>query len=539
MFVNREKRCLILRLKEPDRVLSVIPAAKKIMVQSVPYVVVRHALEEVKVLRNIGINAPSPMGYYYNWPGRFKPFAAQKQAAEFMSLEWRSFNLSEMGTGKTLATLWAYDYLRSLGFIEKTLVVTPLSTMELTWADEIFTHFPHLTVSVVHGDRGKRLKLFDTDADIYLINHDGLKVKGVTESLKPRDDINLVVIDEIAQVARNAGTDRWRALQEVCNKQVPRYVWGLSGSPTPNAPTDAWAQCRIIVPDRVPLYFNRFKNTVMRQINQWVWVPRNNATELVHEVMQPSIRFTRDECMDLPPIMYNTRTAVLSKQQEKAYKEMMNKLCMEAEEGNITAANEAVKAQKLIQVACGLVYDGKGGAAALNCEPRTEVLLEIIEQSETKVIVFVPFVSVLNRVAQDVRYAIDRVNYTRHELGHAGEDNKVEIIHGSVSKNERDRIFGEFQRGKTLRVLVAQPVAMSHGLTLTAASTIVWYAPITSNDVFGQANARISRPGQKYSQNIFMIEGSEIERKYYQRLKNKQKVQGLLLDMIKDSRVSA
>lgn len=88
-------------------------------------------------------------------------------------------------------------------------------------------------------------------------------------------------------------------------------------------------------------------------------------------------------------------------------------------------------------------------------------------------------------------------------------------------------------------MLVAQPAAMSHGLTLTAASTIVWYAPIPSNDIFEQANARITRPGQKHSQLIVMIEGTPIERKYYQRLKDKQKVQGVLLDLIKADRVTA
>mgnify|MGYP003150618357 FL=1 len=112
----------------------------------------------------------------------------------------------------------------------------------------------------------------------------------------------------------------------------------------------------------------------------------------------------------------------------------------------------------------------------------------------------------------------------------------VEVIHGRVKKSERDRIFGEFQKGKRLKVIVAQPGAMSHGLTLTAASTIIWYSCVTSNEIFEQANGRISRPGQKMNNFIIMLEGTKVEKRVYTRLKNKQKMQGALLAEIKAQR---
>jgi superfamily II DNA or RNA helicase len=112
-------------------------------------------------------------------------------------------------------------------------------------------------------------------------------------------------------------------------------------------------------------------------------------------------------------------------------------------------------------------------------------------------------------------------------------------VYGDVTKHERDVIFQGFQKGTNPQVIVAQPASMSHGLTLTAASTIVWAAPITSNDIFEQANGRITRPGQKHSQLIVMIEGSELERRYYKRLKEKQKVQGTFLDLVKKDRETA
>jgi SNF2 family DNA or RNA helicase len=74
---------------------------------------------------------------------------------------------------------------------------------------------------------------------------------------------------------------------------------------------------------------------------------------------------------------------------------------------------------------------------------------------------------------------------------------------------------------------------MSHGLTLTAASTIVWFAPVTSNEIYQQANARITRPGQKHNQLIVNIDASEVERRIYTRLQKKQSMQGLLLETLR------
>ena len=524
MLISTKKRALILRLKDPERVTSVIPKAKKFTHNGKEYVAVPHRRDEVKVLNNIGIEAPSPMLYYYDWPGRFQPFEAQKTTGAFMSLHNRCFNLNDLGTGKTLATLWAYDYLRSVGVVNKVLVVSPLSTLERAWGDEVFNHFPHLTTAVLHGTREKRLKLLATDADIYIINHDGVKVSGMAEAINERNDIDLIIIDEISQAARTASADRWKALAKVVRHEVSkgrqRLAWGLTGTPIPNNPTDAWAQCRLLVPEKVPPYFNSFKSQVMRQVGTFTWVPRDNSQEVVFESMQPAIRFKRDEVVDLPPCTYQERTVELTAAQKKAYKDMLNKLQAEFDSGEVTAVNEAVKAQKLIQILCGAVYGKDGEEHYVDATPRFEAVREVCEESGSKTIVFVPFRSMVEPLSEYL---------TRSGFSTA-------CIHGGVGKHERDTTFTAFQKMKDPQVLVAIPSAMSHGLTLTAASTIVWAAPITNNDTFEQANARISRPGAKLNQLIVMIEGSPIERKYYQRLKEKGRVQGILLDLVQGSR---
>ena len=515
MLIWPKKKALILKTHSPDKILNIMPSARSFTVKGAPLIAVPHRTLETQLLRNLGYDAPAPIRTYYQWPGRFKPFHAQKEAAAFLSMHRRAFNLSELGTGKSLASLWAYDYLRSMGQMNKCLVISPLSTLERTWADELFHHFPHLTYTVLYGSKEKRIKLLKEDFDVYIINHDGVGI--IEPHLVTRTDIDLVIVDEVAQCARNASTTRWKKINLVVNRhREPRACWGMSGTPTPNAPTDAWAQCRLIVPEAVPPYFNRFKGTVMKQLTQFKWEAKAESTEIVRKIMQPSVRFTRDECLDLPPLMYETRAVTLTPEQNKAYKEMVAKLRTEAEHGEITAVNEAVKMGKLVQIGCGVVYANDGSEVSIPATSRVAEARNIVASAEGKVIVFVPYVSSVKMLAKEL-----------------AKDFSVEIIHGGVSKSERDRIFKSFQKDKDPKVLVAHPAAMSHGLTLTAASTIVWYSCITSNEIFEQANGRINRPGQKMNNFIICLEGTPVEKRIYERLRSKQKMQGALLDEVK------
>ena len=516
MLIIKNKKAVVIKSRNPERILNIIPTARRFPFKGQDLVAVPHKIEESKVLRNMGYDVPSPIKYYYNYPGMYTPFFAQSKTSEFLTMNYRAFCLNDLGTGKSLASLWAFDYLRSIGVVTRCIVVSPLSTLERTWADEIFKHFSHLEFAVLHGTRARRLKLLQQPADVYLVNHHGLQI--LVDELKDRDDINLVIIDEIAQVGRTAGTDIWKSMDVVCNKQQngKRLVWGLTGTPTPNAPTDAWAQCKLVVPHQVPPYFKRFKETVMRQVAPFTWLPKPNATDEVFKVMQPAIRFTRDQCVDLPDCMVQTMEVELTSDQKRAYKDMTLTLQAEAAGGQVLAVNEAVKMSKLVQIACGVVYGTDGEEITIPATPRLKLVLEIVQAATTKTLVFVPFRSSVEVVA----------NYLRdHGVS-------VNCIHGGIGKHERDTTFHAFQKLSDPQVIVAQPAAMSHGLTLVAANTIVWYAPVTSNETYEQANGRITRPGQKHQQFIINIEGTPIERRIYERLINKQKTQGLLLDMV-------
>jgi SNF2 family DNA or RNA helicase len=516
MLIHKPSKKLVLNLRDPDRITSIIPAAKVLQWKGHSLVAVPHRLDEVRVLNNMGIDAPSPILSYYDWPGVYPPFEHQRITAAFLTLHPRAFCLNDMGTGKTLSVLWAFHYLLGAGDVDFAIVVSPLSTLERTWGDEIFRNFFDLNFSVLHGAKDRRLKLLAEDRDIYVINHDGIsRSPEILKALiaKMQGKRVALVIDELAAF-RNAGTDRFKAMQKLV--KAATWVWGLTGTPIPNAPTDAWAQCRLIAPEMVPPYFGKFREHVMRQVAEHKWVPREDALTKVYAAMQPAIRYSRAQCIDLPPTTYQTRQVDLSNEQKALYKQMMLKFKAEYEGGQITAVNAAAKVGKLLQIVCGVAY-GDGSDIVIPAPRRIELVKETIEEAGAKVIVFVPLTGALEHLAAELR-----------------KDFTVAVVHGQTPKTQRDQIFHDFQKAADPQVLVAQPAAMSHGLTLTAADYIVWFAPVNSNEVYQQANARIVRPGQKRPTFIVNIEGSDLERKMYDRLQKKGDAQGALLDMFTD-----
>jgi SNF2 family DNA or RNA helicase len=472
------------------------------------WLAVQHNVLTVRLLRNLGLNAPSPIGYYYDWSGG-KPFDSQRATADLCSIARRAYVLSEMGVGKTRAVLWAYDYLRREGQVNKLLVVAPLSTLVTVWENEIFENFPHLTTRILHGSKAKRKRTLAEPADVYIINHDGVEV--LHGDLFARGDIDCCIIDEVATY-RNRRTARWKYLEPIVRRSGS--AWGLTGSPTPNAPTDAYGQSRLITPELAGFSFKAFKDRTMRQVSTFTWVPRPEANDIAHSILQPAVRFTRSECLDLPPTTYSGRTVQLAPAAVKAYKEMQTHLVTQIRRNEITAANEGVKLGKLLQIAAGFAYDADGIGHYVGGVDRFKEIVSLIEAARGKVIVFSPY-----------RYFVDLLG------GVLATKFPVAIIHGDVSAQERIRIFSAFQKETAPRVITAHPATMSHGLTLTAANTIIWASPTTSLETYQQANARITRAGQTQNTHIVHVTGTSVESKVYARLKRNAAMQGALLEL--------
>ena len=291
MVVVKQARTLAMKLNNPNRVLDSIPTAKPYTIRGVPLVITPHRLDEVKVLRNLGIKAPSPILHYYNWCGQYKPYEHQRQTAAFLTLNHCGLVLNEIGTGKTQSALWAADYLIQTKQIKKVLIISPLSTLERVWADAIFTGFVHRKFVVLHGTSEKRRKLLNTEADFYIINHDGFPI--ICEEAHGKFD--LVIVDEAA-VLRNPSTQRFKIFRRWMANNLSARLWLMTGTPTPNDPTDAWALAKLVSSPFCTKTYTAFREQVMMKIGQWKFVPRPESVEIVKHILQPAVRYTRDEC---------------------------------------------------------------------------------------------------------------------------------------------------------------------------------------------------------------------------------------------------
>lgn len=491
-------------------VLRLLPHTQTFDVRGTKMMAIPHRPESVRLLYNLGVKAPEPIRFYYDWAGT-KPFDTQIDTAALLTTHRRAFVLNEMGTGKTRSAIFAFDYLKKIHLANKALVVAPLSTLVSVWEDEVFRRFHHLRTVVLHGSRAKRLKLLSMDADVYVINHDGV---GVIQQDLINAGFDCVVIDELA-VYRNSRAERWKALKPIVQKS--NYAWGLTGAPTPNEPVDAYGQVKLLIPENVSYSFKAFKDDTMKQVSQFRWVPRDDANDKVFRIMQPSIRVMRADCLDLPGVTYSVREVDLDPRAAKAYKDMLTELAAQVRTKQITAANEGVKLSKLLQLSAGFAYDGESTGNYVGGTARIREVFNVVESASGKVIVFAPF------------------RYLAEILGAALSKRwDTAIIHGETPKGRRDEVFTGFQHGSGPHVIVAHPATMAHGLTLTAADTIVWAAPTTSLEIYEQANARITRPGQLTHAHIIHIMSTKAEAQVYGRLQRKAKMQGALLDMFGD-----
>jgi SNF2 family DNA or RNA helicase len=511
-----DNRALLVRTKNPDRITNAIEKSRMVGKESddLYKVLVHWALPEASKLATLIKNVPSPITKDYDWPGLHKPFAHQITTAEFLTLRKKAFCFSEQGTGKTASAIWAADYLMKQGLVRRALIICPLSIMRSAWQADLFKFAVHRTCDVAHGNRESRIKVAKSDAQFVIVNYDGVEI--ISDEILKDGRFDLVIIDE-ASGYKNAQTRRWKVLKKILTPEV--RVWMMTGTPAAQSPLDAYGLAKIVNPAATPKFYGQYRDMVMSKVGQFRWVARPHAEKIVHSILQPAIRFLKKDCLDLPPLTFATREAPLTPQQKGYYKLLKAKMLIEADGETVTAVNAAVNMNKLLQISCGSVYTDDGNVVDFDVSNRLNVVEEVINECSNKVLVFVPFTHTI----QLLKAHLDKAGITS------------EIIDGNVSLNKRSDIFDKFQRTQDPKVLIIQPKAASHGLTLTAADTIIWYAPVMSVETYLQANARIDRPGQKNPMTVVHITGSEVEDKIYTMLRNNIDIHGKLVDLYRDT----
>jgi len=505
-----DNRGLLLRLRNPAKITTAIPTSKVVGDNEV---LVKWGVDEARVLRNLNVkDVPSPILGKYDWPGRYKPFDHQKTTASFLTMNPRAFCFNEQGTGKTASAIWAADFLMKQGKINRVLIICPLSIMDSAWRNDLFSFAMHRTVDIAHGAKKKRQEIIGSDTEFVIINYDGVEIV--------KDDIanggfDLIIVDEATHY-KNAQSKRWKVLASIMTGDT--WLWMMTGTPAAQSPVDAYGLAKLVNPKEVPRFFGAFRELVMHKVTQFKWAPKPNATEIVYNALQPAIRFTKEQCLDLPEMTYVKREVELTAQQKKFYEILRKQMMTTAGGEQITAANAAVNMNKLLQISCGAVYSDTGETVEFDVKNRYKVLREVIDESSQKVLIFVPFKHV--------------IGILKEKLDKEGITNAV--INGDVSANKRTAIFKEFQDTDDPRVLIIQPQAAAHGVTLTAANTIVWWGPTSSLETYAQANARVHRSGQKHPCTVVQLQGSPVEKRIYKMLDDRINVHTKMIDLYQD-----
>lgn len=420
----------------------------------------------------------------------------------------------KMGLGKTVSTLTAIDILMYDMFeVKKVLVVAPKRVAEDTWTTEAekWDHLKHLRISRVLGTSKERLAALKQDADIYVINREN--VAWLVDLFRKDWDFDMLVIDELSSF-KSPSSKRFKALKQV--RPLISRVVGLTGTPTGNGLMDLWSEVYLL--DRgkrlersITQYRNRyFYPAKTNGFVVYSYEPKPGAKEAIEaKISDICISMSAEDYLDLPGQMINDVEVRLSDREMKKYKEMEQEHILQLDEDTITAATAAAAYGKLLQMANGRVYDEDGNVKPLH-EKKLEALEEIVEVSSGEpILVFYNF---------------------RHDYDALME--RFRSLDPKTLNSQQD--IRDWNRGK-IKMLLAHPASMGHGLNLQAGGhIIVWYGLNFSLELYLQANARLDRQGQKETVIIHrLIAKGTVDEDVIRRLDVKDATQESLMDSLK------
>jgi SNF2 family DNA or RNA helicase len=439
----------------------------------------------------------------------------QIDTAAFLTMHRRAFCFNDPGTGKTMSALWAADYLMKHKYVRRVLVLCPLSIMQSAWMQDINNAVMHRSAIVAHHTQSsRRIEMIQQDYEFVITNYDGLAL--VAPEINRDGRFDLIIVDE-ANAYKNSTTNRWKALASILKPET--YLWMMTGTPASQSPVDAYGLAKLVNPNGIPKYLSAWRDLTMNKITQFKWAPKPTAAEQVFEALQPAIRFNKAQCLDLPPVVTITRDVPLTPQQSKYYRLLKEQMMVKAAGETISAVNAGVAVNKLLQISCGAAYTDDKEVVEFDASPRLAVLEEVLEETQRKVLIFAMF-----------RTSIDAIAAHLNKKGY-----RAEQIQGDVSPTKRSQIIHDFQNTDTVRVLVMQPQAAAHGLTLTAADTVVFYGPLMSVEMYTQCIARADRKGQDSDKvTVVHLQSSHIEREMFKAMTNKVGEHALLVNLFNE-----
>lgn len=411
----------------------------------------------------------------------------QVEALDYLSKRDSAGLFDEMGLGKTVVML---EHLKRMNREGKApwpvFIVCPLSVVQV-WAKEIDKFNYNFKVSILVGSYRERLKALEVEADVYIINYEGLRVIGPNKLLEK--NFTTVILDESHRIKNRTSIQSKIAL---ALSRVAKYRFVLTGTPITKSPEDMWPQINFIDPEILGNFWSfrgryiEFQNRIVRSANgsREIKIPYKykNLKELEQKISEHSIRRTKKECLTLPEKIYKTIYCPFTKTQEKHYYNLKNSLAISLEEKTFNFNTASSLVQKLRQVCQGFIYtkDEKDEQTVNRISSgKLDILKDLLKDLEDeKVILFAWFQA-------DIDILYDTLK------------SKYNVILFDGSSAERTAMIEQFQNDDKPAIFLAQTKKAESGITLTKANHVIYFGNTPSYEIRKQSEDRAHRIGKK------------------------------------------
>ncbi len=429
-----------------------------------------------------------------------KPYEHQLKALE---RSWDKENFAyfmEMGTGKSKVLIDNCAMLYDKGLINGLLLIAPKGVYKNWYEAELPKHLPdHIEREVVlwkssdkSSEQIKKLNLLfksGFDFHVLIMNVEAFSYDFGKEFARRflSSHKAMMAIDESTTIKTPTAK---RTKNIVGLRELAKYRRILTGSPVTNSPLDLFSQCQFLDPwllDHSSYYTFRARYSVMKSINLGsrsvnVVVGYRNLSELSEKIQSFSERVLKDDCLDLPKKTYMKRMVTMTGPQEKVYKEMKKYAVAQLDGKEVTTSTVMVQLMRLHQITCGHFTADDGTVQEIPCR-RVDELLDILDEVEGKVVIWSHYQKDVQRIIKEIKKKF-------------GEGTVVDY-YGLTPSDDRQNNIKKFQEDDKCRFFVGTTQTGGYGITLTAASTMIYFSNGYDLEKRQQSEARIDRIGQE------------------------------------------
>lgn len=399
------------------------------------------------------------------------------------------------GLGKTSISFAAMTVLKRQGMFRGALVISTLRPATSTWPAEArkWDDFHELDVVVLHGRQKEQLAM--ERHDVYVINYEGLQWlinSGALKFLLDKKWIDVLVFDELSKM-KNASKKAVR--RQMLLKFLPRFSrrWGLTGSPASNGLMNLFGQVNVLdLGAAFGPYITHFRNMFFTQINEWHYVLKEGADDLIYARIAPlALRMSAEDYIKMPSVIVNDIKIELPKEARAAYDEMEDEMLTVLGDETLTAGTASAVYGKCWQIATGAVF--KSMLDPVTGEPlrgvrewhnmhdeKLDALEELIDELQGQQLLCAYWFShdlekLMKRFGKDIPYIGSGVNAKR-----------AKWVEDAWNAGDLPYMFGH-------------PMSMGHGLNLQGSSAhhVAWYTQIPDFELYDQFNRRLRRSGNK------------------------------------------